>query len=67
MFTVTAKPAELARMVKPAVDLIGQAHHNIRVRNGRTSNITAGQDGYGGDARIVGHNGEQNGMSTKSR
>jgi len=56
------KAADLARMVKPAVDLIGHAspQHQNSVTGGN-SNITGGQIDTAKIAKIVGHEGEQNG------
>src|SRR5437016_5206210 len=56
------KPADLARMAKPAVDLIGKGspQHQSSVSGGR-SNISAGQLDTAKLAAIVGHDGEQAG------
>lgn len=56
------KAAELARMVKPAVDLIGrgEAQHTSSV-SGSTGKVSAGQIDGTKIAGIVGHEGEQNG------
>jgi len=56
------KAADLAKMVKPAVDLIGREspQHQSSVTGG-TSNVTAGQIDTAKIAKIVGHDGEQNG------
>jgi hypothetical protein len=56
------KAADLARMAKPAVDLIGQGspQHHSSVSGGRSS-ISAGQIDTGKIARVVGHEGEQSG------
>jgi len=56
------KAADLARMVKPAVDLIGHVspQHQSSVTGGN-SNITGGQIDTAKIAKIVGHEGEQNG------
>src|SRR5438477_431941 len=56
------KAADLARMVKPAVDLIGHGspEHQSSVTGGN-SNIAAGQIDTAKIARIAGHEGEQNG------
>jgi hypothetical protein len=61
-----AKAADLAKMAKPAVDLIGHGspQHQSAVTGG-TSNIVAGQMDTGTIARIVGHEGEQNGAIYK--
>jgi len=60
------KPADLARMAKPAVDLIGRGspQHQSSV-TGRTSNISAGQIDTAKIARIAGHEGEQSGAVYK--
>src|SRR6266852_2817881 len=60
------KAADLARMAKPAVDLIGKgsAQHQSSV-SGVTSNISAGQIDTAKIAKIVGHEGEQNGAVYK--
>ena len=56
------KPADLAREVKPAVDLIGHGspQHQSSVSGGR-SNISAGQIDTAKIAKLVGHEGEQSG------
>jgi hypothetical protein len=56
------KGADLARMVKPAVDLIGHGspQHQSTVSGGQ-SNITAGQIDTAKIAALVGHEGEQTG------
>src|SRR4029077_12706535 len=56
------KAADLARMAKPAVDIIGQVspQHQSSVTGGN-SNISAGQVDTAKIAKIVGHEGEQNG------
>ena len=56
------KPADLAREVKPAVDLIGHGspQHQSSVSGGR-SNISAGQIDTARIAKLVGHEGEQSG------
>ena len=56
------KPADLAKMAKPAVDLIGRGspQHESSVTGG-TSNVTAGQIDTAKIARIAGHDGEQTG------
>src|SRR5690242_2173894 len=56
------KPADLARMAKPAVDLIGHgaAKHQTTV-TGSSSNVSAGTIDAAKIAQIVGHEGEQNG------
>ena len=56
------KAADLARMAKPAVDLIGKgsAQHTSSV-SGATGSVTAGQMDVAKIAGIVGHEGEQNG------
>jgi hypothetical protein len=60
------KAADLARMAKPAVDLIGrgQAQHTSSVSGG-AANVTGGQIDTEKIARIVGHKGEQTGMVYK--
>jgi len=56
------KAAELAKMAKPAVDLIGhgKAQHQSTVSGGK-SNISAGKIDTAKIAQIVGHQGEQSG------
>jgi len=56
------KAGDLAKMVKPAVDLIGRgpAEHQSSVTGGK-SNVSAGQIDTAKIAKIVGHEGEQNG------
>ena len=56
------KAADLARMAKPAVDLIGKAppQHQSTV-TGSKSNIAAGKIDTARIAKITGHEGEQNG------
>ena len=58
--------ADLAKMAKPAVDLIGRgsAQHQSTVTGG-SSNISGGQIDSAKIARIVGHEGEQNGQVYK--
>jgi len=60
------KPVDLAKMVKPAVDLIGSgtAKHQSSVTGGN-SNVSGGQIDTAKIAKIVGHEGEQNGMVFK--
>src|SRR5437773_9465908 len=60
------KAADLARMAKPAVDLIGKgsAQHQSSVTGG-ASNIAAGQIETAKIAKIVGHEGEQSGQVYK--
>src|SRR5260370_39945127 len=60
------KAADLARMAKPAVDLIGKgsAQHQSSVTGGN-SNISAGQIDTASLAKITGHEGEQNGAVYK--
>jgi hypothetical protein len=60
------KPADLAKMAKPAVDLIGRGspQHQSSVTGG-TSNISAGQIDTAKIARIAGHEGEQSGAVYK--
>jgi hypothetical protein len=56
------RAADLAKMVKPAIDLIGRGspQHQSSVTGG-TSNVSAGQIDTAKIAKIVGHDGEQNG------
>jgi hypothetical protein len=56
------KASELARMAKPAVDLIGKGapQHQTSVSGG-ASNVSPGQIDTAKIAQIVGHNGDQNG------
>src|SRR6266852_728747 len=58
--------ADLAKRVKPAVDLIGNSSpkHQSSV-SGATSNVSGGQIGTAKIARIVGHEGEQSGQVYK--
>jgi Domain of Unknown Function (DUF1259) len=60
------KPADLAKMAKPALDLIGRgsAQHQSTVTGG-TASVTAGQIDTAKIARIVGHEGEQTGAVYK--
>ena len=60
------KAADLAKMAKAAVDLIGKgsAQHQSSVTGG-TSNVSAGQIDTAKIAKIVGHQGEQNGAVYK--
>jgi hypothetical protein len=60
------KAADLAKMAKPAVDLIGRGspQHQSSVTGGN-SNVTAGQIDTAKIARIAGHEGEQNGAVYK--
>jgi hypothetical protein len=60
------KPADLAKMAKPAVDLIGKgsAQHQSSVSGGNSS-ISAGQIDTAKIAKIAGHDGEQNGAVYK--
>ena len=60
------KAADLAKMAKPAVDLIGHgtAQHQSSVSGGN-STITAGQIDTAKLARIIGHEGEQSGAVYK--
>jgi len=60
------KAADLAKMVKPALDLIGSgtpAHQNSVT--GGSSSVSGGQIDTAKIAKIVGHEGEQNGMVYK--
>src|SRR5258707_1982591 len=56
------KAADLAKMAKPALDLIGKgsAQHQSTVSGGG-SNVSAGQIDTAAIAKLVGHEGEQNG------
>jgi hypothetical protein len=60
------KAADLARMAKPALDLIGKVspHHQSSVSSG-SSNVSAGQMDTAKIAKVVGHEGEQNGQVYK--
>jgi hypothetical protein len=60
------KATDLARMAKPAVDLIGKSslRHQSSVSGG-TSTVAAGQIDSAAIAKIVGHQGEQNGQVYK--
>src|SRR5947207_6363969 len=60
------KAADLARMAKPAVDLIGRGtpQHQSSVTGGN-STVSAGQIDTAKIARIAGHEGEQNGAVYK--
>src|SRR6476646_2591001 len=60
------KPSDLAKMAKPAVDLIGRGtpQHQSSVTGGR-SNVTAGQIDTAKIAKIAGHEGEQSGAVYK--
>ncbi len=60
------KAADLARMAKPAVDLLGRVspQHQSSVTGGN-SKISAGQMDTAKLARIAGHDGEQNGAVYK--
>jgi hypothetical protein len=60
------KAADLAKMVKPAVDLIGKGspQHQSSVTGG-SSNVSAGQIDTAKIAKLVGHEGEQNGAVYK--
>jgi hypothetical protein len=60
------KPADLAKMVKPAVDLIGRgsAQRQSTVSGGNSS-VSAGQIDTAKIAKMVGHPGEQNGAVYK--
>ena len=61
-----AKAADLARMVKPAVDLIGQGsgQHQSSVSGG-DSKVSGGTIDTAKIAKIVGHEGDQNGQVFK--
>jgi hypothetical protein len=56
------KAADLAKMAKPAVDLIGKGspQHQSSITGGKSS-VSAGQIDTAKIARLVGHDGEQNG------
>jgi hypothetical protein len=56
------KAADLARMAKPAIDMIGHGspQHQTTVSGGR-SNMTAGQIDTAKIAKLIGHEGEQSG------
>jgi len=60
------KAADLAKMVKPAVDLIGKEspQHQSAI-SGVKANVSAGQIDTAKIARIVGHEGEQSGAVYK--
>lgn len=60
------KAADLAKMVKPAVDLIGAGtpQHQSTVTGGK-STVTAGQMDTAKLAKLIGHEGEQNGQVYK--
>src|SRR5437762_13759331 len=60
------KPADLARMAKPALDMIGKGspQHQSSVSGG-TSSITGGTIDTAKIAKLVGHEGEQNGQVYK--
>lgn len=60
------KASDLARMAKPALDLIGRGpgQHTTPV-TGSTNNVAAGQMDTAKIAAIVGHDGEQNGAVYK--
>lgn len=60
------KAADLATMAKPALDLIGKgaAPHQSSVTGGN-SNVSSGQMDAANIAKIVGHEGEQNGAVYK--
>ena len=60
------KAADLAKMAKPALDLIGQGtpQHQSTVSGGNPS-VSAGQIDTAKIAQIVGHEGEQNGQVYK--
>jgi len=60
------KPADLAKMAKPAVDLIGKGsppHQSSE--SGGNSTVSAGQIDTAKIAKIAGHDGEQNGAVYK--
>src|SRR6266404_5119896 len=60
------KPADLAKMAKPAVDLIGRGspQHQSSVTGGNSS-VSAGQIDTAKLAKVAGHDGEQNGAVYK--
>src|SRR5437762_11106767 len=60
------KAADLAKMAKPAVDLIGRGspQHQSSMTGG-TSNISGGTIDTARIAKVVGHDGEQNGQVYK--
>src|SRR3954470_11905966 len=60
------KAADLAKMAKPAIDLIGAEtpQHQSSVTGGE-SNVTAGQIDTAKLAKLIGHEGEQNGQVYK--
>ena len=60
------KAADLAKMVKPAVDLIGKGspQHQSTV-SGAKANVSAGQMDTAKIAKVVGHEGEQSGAVYK--
>jgi hypothetical protein len=60
------KAADLAKMAKPALDLIGKgsAQHQSTVSGGASS-VSAGQMDTAAIAKLVGHEGEQNGQVYK--
>jgi hypothetical protein len=61
------KAADLAKMAKPALDLIGHiAPQHQSSETGGTSNISAGQIDTAKIAKIVGHEGEESGAVYKS-
>ena len=66
IFTGVYAAIDLAKMAKPAVDLIGKGspQHQSSVTGG-TSNVSAGQIDTAKIARIAGHEGEQNGAVYK--
>jgi hypothetical protein len=60
------KPADLARMAKPALDLIGKTppqHHSSAT--GGAADVSAGALDTAKIAKVVGHDGEQNGQIYK--
>ena len=60
------KPADLARMAKPALDLIGHVpQHSDGSRSSATSDIQAGKLDTAKIAQVAGHQGEQNGQVYK--
>lgn len=62
------KPADLARMAKPALDLIGKApRHDSSPTESARSDVRGGKLDTAKLAQIVGHDGEQNGKYTRSQ
>ncbi len=59
------KPADLARMAKPAVDLIGKVTPQHRSSGAARATVQPGKIDTAKIAKIVGHEGEQNGQVYK--